>query len=293
METPYFSIILPTYNRALFLPKAIESVLWQTFTYWELIIVDDGSTDNTKEVVSLYNDTRIKYVFQENKERSAARNHGIDISIGQYICFLDSDDYYKPERLHELHQFLLENNNFIALVYTDIVFEKENETAFVKEYTEVCTDIYERIINDIIGTPQVCVHSEILKKNKFNEAYNIAEDLDLWTRIAATYNFVYFKSPSVVAVEHEQRSINNNENNFLKALEVINNIFSNVDLKKIINKNTKQRSLYKIHQKIAAYYEGEKRKAKAVFHFIKSMFYKPFNWRNIFELKHIFVIIFK
>lgn len=67
-----FSIIIPTYNRAAFLPKAIESVLAQTYTDWELIIVDDGSTDNTKEVISQYSDGRIIYIYQQNAERSAA-----------------------------------------------------------------------------------------------------------------------------------------------------------------------------------------------------------------------------
>ena len=86
-----FSIIIPTYNRAAFLPKAIESVLAQTYTDWELIVVDDGSTDNTREVVAQYNDERIIYIYQENAERSAARNNGISQAKGDFICFMDSD----------------------------------------------------------------------------------------------------------------------------------------------------------------------------------------------------------
>jgi glycosyltransferase involved in cell wall biosynthesis len=93
MKSPFFSIILPTYNRASFISKAIESVIDQLYNKWELIILDDGSTDNTKEIVLSFNDDRIRYIYQENKERSAARNNGIRNAKGEYICFLDSDDY--------------------------------------------------------------------------------------------------------------------------------------------------------------------------------------------------------
>ena len=88
-----FSIILPTFNRSVLITKAIESVINQTYTNWELIIIDDGSTDNTKSVLENYlSDSRIKYFFQENQERSVARNNGIKRAKGDYICFLDSDD---------------------------------------------------------------------------------------------------------------------------------------------------------------------------------------------------------
>ena len=95
-----FSIIIPTYNREKFLPKAIESVINQSHNNWELIIVDDGSTDNTKSLIEDYQkkENRIKYIFQENSERSVARNNGIKNAKGDWICFLDSDDLY-----HETH----------------------------------------------------------------------------------------------------------------------------------------------------------------------------------------------
>ncbi|HAB89958.1 MAG TPA: hypothetical protein DCF84_05420 [Bacteroidetes bacterium] len=89
---PYFSIILPTYNRGERIDMAIQSVLDQTYSNWELIIVDDGSTDNTKEVCLQYQEPRISYVYQDNAERSAARNKGIALSRGVYVGFLDSDD---------------------------------------------------------------------------------------------------------------------------------------------------------------------------------------------------------
>jgi len=107
---PFFSIIIPTYNRASMIPKAIESVLQQTFVEWELIIIDDGSIDNTAEIVKTYTDSRIKYIWQENQERSVARNKGISIAKGRYICFLDSDNKYYEKDGRPNIIFVDENN---------------------------------------------------------------------------------------------------------------------------------------------------------------------------------------
>lgn len=97
---PNFSIIIPTYNRARFLPEAIRSVQDQVFEHWELIIVDDGSVDDTKQVCQPYlNDNRIKYVYQENKELNGARNTGVRHAKGAFCCFLDDDDRFLPEHL--------------------------------------------------------------------------------------------------------------------------------------------------------------------------------------------------
>ena len=94
-----FSIVIPAYNRAKFLPRAINSVLKQDVSNWELIIVDDGSTDETGKIAKQYNDRRIKYVYQENKGEAGARNTGIKNAKATYICFLDSDDEYLEHHL--------------------------------------------------------------------------------------------------------------------------------------------------------------------------------------------------
>ena len=124
---PFFSIIIPTYNRAHMIDVAIQSVLDQTSSNWELIIVDDGSTDDTKEVVEQFNDPRIKYVYQENQERSAARNRGILVSNGEWICFLDSDDEFPSERLERFKESIAKQKNNKALYFTDITFQNSQE----------------------------------------------------------------------------------------------------------------------------------------------------------------------
>ncbi|MGL1862062.1 MAG: glycosyltransferase [Pseudodesulfovibrio sp.] len=100
MET-LVSIILPTFNRAAFLPDTLDSVFAQTYTHWELIIIDDGSTDNTVELLKSYDDPRVKYIYQENQGVSGARNTGIAQCAGDMIALLDSDDIWMPKKLEK------------------------------------------------------------------------------------------------------------------------------------------------------------------------------------------------
>jgi len=116
---PKVSVVIPTYNYGHFLGEAIQSVLDQTFADFELIIVDDGSTDNTKEVVSSFQDKRVKYIYQKNRGLAASRNTGIKASCGEYIAFLDSDDKWLPENL-EVMVNRLDSRPDIALVCSDV-----------------------------------------------------------------------------------------------------------------------------------------------------------------------------
>jgi glycosyltransferase involved in cell wall biosynthesis len=109
---PSVSIILPTYNRATFLPRAIDSIRSQTWTDWELIIVDDGSTDNTRELVARLRTgipQRVRYLRQENRGAYGARNTGLDLATGEYIAFFDSDDVWLPHHLSDCARALAEN----------------------------------------------------------------------------------------------------------------------------------------------------------------------------------------
>ena len=118
---PKVSIIIPTFNRANFIGEAIKSVINQTFMDWELFIIDDGSADNTAEVVSRFlKDKRVKYSFKENEGVSSARNYGMKLALGTYVAFLDSDDRWSPEKLQYQIEFL-DHNDDIDLVYTPVL----------------------------------------------------------------------------------------------------------------------------------------------------------------------------
>jgi len=102
VATKKVSVIIPAYNQGLYLKEAIQSVLDQTYPNFDLVIVDDGSTDDTAEVVHRFRDQRIRYIYQENRGLSAARNTGIQHSDGELLTFLDSDDLFFPDKLEVL-----------------------------------------------------------------------------------------------------------------------------------------------------------------------------------------------
>jgi glycosyltransferase involved in cell wall biosynthesis len=216
---PFFSIIIPTYNRATLLPKAIESVIDQTFGDWELIIVDDGSTDNTASVVKPYlADPRITYLYQHNQERCVARNNGICTSTGTYITFLDSDDYFMSQRLALLWKSIVEHGKQEVFYYTGICFDRNG---IIGERTELCNNYPNRfdfVINAVIGVPQACIHRDILLKHLFDPRFTIGEDMELWLRVVAHYYLVFLSEQATyVAIDHEARSVNEKRNNPGKA----------------------------------------------------------------------------
>lgn len=136
---PTYSIIVPTYNRENLLKRAIDSILSQTFRDFELIIIDDGSTDNTKEVVETYKDDRIIYIYKENGGINSARNRGLKVARGEYIAFCDSDDDWLPEKL-EKHMKKYQEDSEIKVVYelTGIVEKENGEEKIILARSDVC-----------------------------------------------------------------------------------------------------------------------------------------------------------
>lgn len=294
MNTPFFSIIIPTFNRDELIVKAIESVINQTFTNWELIIVDDGSTDNTKNIVLDYlKDNRVKYYYQSNSERSAARNNGISNSNGEYICFLDSDDYFNKSRLEQLYSGIKSTNYSKAFFYTGICFE--NKGNFIEK--EVVpqsnfTNVFDFILTAIIGTPQACIHREILIKHKFDSRFRIGEDMELWVRIATDYPFIYLPQQStIVAVNHSGRSVNINQNNYNRELLRV--------FKHMIRTNScsfsikaKLRFFSQIHFGISKYYILHKKRFRAVKHIFLSICYNFINNQTKYKINILINILF-
>ena len=248
-----FSIILPTFNRGHMIHLAIKSVLNQTYKDWELIIVDDGSTDNTKDLIDEFieKDNRIQYLYQKNKERSAARNNGIKEAKGSWLCFLDSDDIYHSSHLHEFHNLINNKGSKKGLYFCGLSYGKYSEN--FEEYDLNHKNNIEFIFLNTIGTPRACVHKSILLKVQFNEKIRIGEDRELWSRILKK-NALYFHSKKTfIELEHPYRSVNlGTEIENLKTLNLI--LKSN---KKSIRKKVKNRVLSN------AYFKISKNKIKA------------------------------
>lgn len=194
-----FSIVIPTYNRALFVGRTIQSVMNQSFENWELIVVDDGSTDDTKRVVSTFNDKRIRYQYQENAERSAARNRGITMAKGQWICFLDSDDEFMNNHLQVLDTFISENQLAPSIISSGMLAKNQQKTS-----ERVPLDLTKNTLTEIgekfLLPSQVCVHRSILPNEPFDVRFRLWEDTHLWLRIAAVHPI--YQTNVITTIQH-------------------------------------------------------------------------------------------
>lgn len=198
--SPKVSVIIPTYNRAHLVEKAIQSVLDQTFPDFEVIVVDDGSTDNTRKVVSQFKD-KVRYIYQDNKGRSAARNCGMRHSRGQYITFLDSDDHYLPDKLG-IQVESMDKNPGYAMSYTCSIWLNE-EGRYLHTWRPVLKgSVYPelmRVKHNKVALPSVMIHREIPDDGEyFNESLDTCEDLEYWCRIAKEHKVLPIKEGLVV-----------------------------------------------------------------------------------------------
>lgn len=186
MDTPKISVIMPVYNGEKYLKEAIESILNQTFKDFEFIIINDGSTDNSDKIINAYDDSRIKYLFQENKGLPATLNRGIEIATGYYIARMDQDDISHANRLHEEVNFLDQNPDiYLVGTWIDIIDDQSNHLSITKY------PLTSNYIRRAMTYNNPFAHGSVMFRKKIVEKYNdnlkYAEDYDLWSRIAPRY----------------------------------------------------------------------------------------------------------
>jgi glycosyltransferase involved in cell wall biosynthesis len=219
-QQPIVSVIIPCFNHGKYLPVAIRSIQNQTYDAWEIIVVNDGSTDNTQEIVKRYED--VKYVFQENKGLAAARNTGIEVSTGKYLVFLDADD------------FLFEN----ALSDNVSVLEEYPSIAFVSGAHKKI-DNHGNILDDSISNPGINHYEELLQGNyigmhatvlyqswvfdqfNFNESLDVCEDYELYLRIARKFAVRHHNNYVAAYVLHGSNMSGNIAKMLARVLEVL------------------------------------------------------------------------
>lgn len=183
------SVVIPTYNRSKYICEAIESALAQTFQDFEVIVVDDGSNDDTRQRIERYL-PEIKYIYQENAGVSAARNTGIAASEGEYVAFLDSDDLWIRDKLKLQVEFMDSRPQF-GMVFTDCCMFRGEQIVWPSYFRErqglvASGDIFDNLIREsFIITSTVLVRRELLHETgMFDESFFVAEDYDMWLRIA-------------------------------------------------------------------------------------------------------------
>lgn len=220
-RTPYFSIVIPTYNRGYIISRTIASVLAQEDPDFEVIVVDDGSTDDTEAVVGAIIDERVRYYRKENAERGAARNYGAARAQGSYINFFDSDDLLYPHHLTSARR-LIEQEKDPEFVY--LAFEmKDEDGKLLRRGNSLSGDLGAQLVRgNRLSCNGVFLRRDIALQFPFNEDLVASEDWELWLRLAARYRIRYSNEITSVLVNHEQRSeLHNDEQALLKRKELM------------------------------------------------------------------------
>jgi len=190
MNVPAVSVILPAYNCEKYIAKAIESVLQQTFTDFELIIINDGSTDRTEEIIKSFSDPRILYqVNNTNKGLVFTLNKGIDTAKGKYIARMDGDDISLSDRFEKQFNYLRLNKE-VDILATVVTLIDENEIVSGTWHSDInnvsAKEIRKELPKDnCIAHPSIMGNASVFRKYKFNQTQSIGEDYDLWLRMAA------------------------------------------------------------------------------------------------------------
>jgi glycosyltransferase involved in cell wall biosynthesis len=203
-DTPKVSVIIPTYNRGKIIGRSIHSVVNQTFQDIEIIIVDDCSSDNTRDVVAGFKDPRIKYIRHDvNKGGAAARNTGINEALGEFIAFQDSDDEWVLEKLEKQMRVMSMSSDDVGIVYSSYLLVKNNHVSFVPSNEEVSTDgdvLFQLLKKNVVGTPTVVIRKICFEKlGLFDESLPRYQDWDLFIRFAKMFKFRFVDEPLLIS----------------------------------------------------------------------------------------------
>ncbi len=230
-ENPFFTIIIPTFNRKNEIGRAIESVVNQEFKDWELLIIDDGSTDETGLYISSsFGDDRIKYFYKTHEERSVARNYGIDRANGQYICFLDSDDEYL-ENFLQLHFDAIHLYPEFKMFRVGTILIKD-ETEQKLGFPVLTLNSFENVCMNFNGFCSYVFHSEIFYKFKFDTRFPVAQDFHLVIRIVKKYHLKFVNEYGFIMHYNQESELINSNYLFRMKLKIdcLNDIINVTEL---------------------------------------------------------------
>lgn len=266
--SPIVSVIIPSYNTGNLLPLSVNSVLKSTLSNFEVIIIDDGSSDNAEKVVkeNWESESRVKYYYQHNKGLAGARNTGIQHAIGKYLVFLDSDDIVLPEKLEKQVSFL-ENNKMFDAVYSKSIFFIENELdeTIMTNFPCYSGNILKPLLyGNFIHVNAIMCRKEVVEKaGLFNQEYRELEDWDLWLRMNINGSKFGYIDDVLSMVMLRRGSMTSNQLKMNKAMvKVLENLKPMLELNPDINSACKYDyhyalNLYRINAKVnTRFYSG-------------------------------------
>lgn len=201
MDRPRISVIIPAYNAAQTLGFAIDSVLTQTFDDLELLVIDDGSTDDTTDIVKSRGDNRLRYVRTSNQGVSAARNRGLDLSSGDLVAFLDADDAWRPLKLERQH-LLLSGDRAVGLCFTSAAILDDQRRRRGLDVAQEYDDYSRALLGGNIvtggGSSVMARRSLIEQAGGFDQSLSQCADWDMWLRMSVVTKFRAIDDPLVL-----------------------------------------------------------------------------------------------
>jgi glycosyltransferase involved in cell wall biosynthesis len=209
VKRPRVSVVIPVYNRESYVGEALASVLAQTFGDFELLVIDDGSTDRTRDVVCSFRDPRIRVLQHEgNRGIARARNTGVDAACGDYLAFLDSDDVALPQRLAAQVDFLDRHPDHAAVgAWIDWMDDRGRPTGRVKRRPPHAEDVSAlRLFRQGIENTASMARTAVLRQHRHDERFEVSEDFDLWARIAAESRIANLPEVLVLRRAHVQQT---------------------------------------------------------------------------------------
>lgn len=284
----FFSIIIPTYNRADIINDTIQSVINQSYTNWELIVIDDGGTDNTKDLINQINHPNISYYWKENGERGAARNFGVKKAKGEYIFFLDSDDLIYPKHLLQAKSKLIElkQPEFFHSRYEEIFIDKKVKSPYLDQ-----NKIWQIIQKQNKFACQFFLRTDIALLHSFceNKELSVGEDWLLILEIGAKFNLNVSNNYTSAIVHHKERSmLMTSSDKIIKSKSIIIKQLQN---NKLINSQIIKNVNAELTSLLSLTYSIEGSKKKAISHLIKATFLRPgiiLDRRSLAIIKRLF-----
>jgi glycosyltransferase involved in cell wall biosynthesis len=263
---PRVSVVIPTYNYARYVPEAVDSVLAQSFEELEVIVVDDGSTDQTAEILRSFGE-QIRNIRQEHRGLSAARNTGIRAARGQYVAFLDSDDLWLPEKV-SLQIARLDAEPEVGLVYCETLLFDDSALATPTLHSDWASHPSGRILpwlvrQNVIPSPTPIVRRELFERvGLFDETLSACEDWDMWIRIGRVCEIAYVNQVLAKYRRHRENMSLDSERLMTNGLRVLEKAFAGPDLSQLHGLRRPVLSRWYADFGLTQFYEGRYKQAR-------------------------------
>jgi len=287
---PTVSVIIPAYNHSKSVKEAIESVLNQSFANLEVIIIDDGSTDDTRSVIEQIQDSRIRYYYKDNGGRCTARNLGLFKAQGQYIAFLDHDDLWPPEYLHTLINQLEKNRDY-GIAYARIIVlrpdgsKRELGSPDRLKSGWLTKDYF--YSSPCISPSATCFRASVWEDTFWDEKLQIAsEDYDVFLRLSTKTKFLFV--PDTYLIKREQTDIaarnDRGDDNLIYGALSLARFYFHLGGDKYISKSILKRKISHRYRKAGRLNEQLRNRRAAILLFKKAISYYPFDIRLYFDI---------